>query len=199
MGSVKIKGTPELVRPAGSHYLSVESHNPSREPFGKEELHPILELEAPRAGLVRASFEVSRSVASYWDRDTDTSSDQWGPWRVYLRDVRTPDPKEPGVVYTGRPAAGIGDATRSAITEACEPIVRAWLETEAYRVSRERAAARAVSQKLEVPADYRNADGRRLLERTRGDLTPAAAELLGEALAALERARELVDEVNAAD
>jgi hypothetical protein len=187
--AVSIKTTPELVRPAGSHHLSLEQGRAEYGPFSKEELYPILELEAPRVGFIRAQFSADRYVAS----------NGWSEWRIYLRDVRTPDAERPDLPHLGRDAAGIGDATRRAISEACEPLIRAWLATDAYKVSRRRAAARAVANKIGAPAEWAIENGRRLLVAADSSLDPIAVKNLREALEALELARVRVDIATAGD
>lgn len=183
---------PVLVRPAGSHHLEMETHRTSSaEPFTKEELWPILELEAPRVGLVRVSMSADRYVANYPD------GDRMGPWRITLRDIRKPDEERPDVPHLGAIAAGVGPATRDAIGRACEPIVAAWLETDDYRASRRRAGARAVARLIDAPPDYKTSTAREALARAAGELDELAAQRLEVAINHLETGRGLVDQATA--
>jgi len=192
--TVTVKETPTLVAPAGSHWLALEqTGRAEQEPFANEELYPILELTAPRVGLVRATFSVSRYVASNWNEATQTSSPVWTDWNIYLRDVRTPDPDMPDAYHLGRDAAGVGEATRQAIREACEPIIRGWLGTEAYRASRRKTAAYAVRRELDAPRSYNLQNTERTLQRLRGELGPMEADHLASMLALLEQAAEGLD------
>jgi hypothetical protein len=179
-----VKTTPELVRPAGSHWLEPRRNSGSG-PFGREELYPILELELARVGKVRATFAVDRYQ----------HSSGWSDWRVVLRDVRTPDPERPELVHLGRDAAGVGPAARKAITEACAPIVRAWLETPAYLGSRRREAARVLARELEAPPSWRTDRGRQLLAELRaaGELGPTVAVQLEHAIDLLDQARDTLE------
>lgn len=186
------KLAPELIRPAGSHHVELASIR-SPEPFAKEELYPILELQAPRVGLVRATMSADRYVAS-----TETG-DRMGPWRIVLRDVRTPDAERPELPHLGREAAGIGPATRDTIQRACEPIVRAWLETDDYAHSRRRAAVRALLRTLETPADYTLTQARKNLDAIADELAPGDRDAVGRALEQLEGARQIIDAINGSD
>lgn len=186
-----VKTAPTIVRANGSHWLELEKTSRGDvEPFAREELYPILELEAPRVGLVRVSFEVSRYVASSWDERTQESSPLWTGWRILLRDVRTPDPDKPELPHLGREATGVGPATRKTISDKCEPIIREWLAGDEYQRSRRKAAAQAVRRELDAPRDYQLEGAKRILQRVaRANLIgPMEADHISETLEHLERA-----------
>lgn len=182
MPSVKTK--PELVRANGSHWLELGgySEQQSGEAFKREELYPVLELEVSRAGRVRAQFSCDRYTSS---------NGTMGAWRVILREIRTATPDEP--YQAGGIASGIGPATSREISEACEPIIRAWLESDDYRASRRSAAAAAVVRELEAPAGYTLQRGRDALERTANELEVAQAGLIRKAIGQLAEAREALE------
>jgi hypothetical protein len=179
-----IKTRPELVRPAGSHSLTL-SYGREFGPFDREELFPVLELEAPRVGKVRADFEANRYV----------HSSGWSEWRIFLRDVRRPDPERPAI--GGAEVSGVGPATRDAIRDACLPLIEEWLEGSEYRASREIAAARALVQKIDAPRDWAIEQARTLLEQLEraGELEPRKVGKIEAACEQLERARALLEEV----
>lgn len=186
--TVTISSDPVLVA-AGSHWLELEATSRrEQEPFKHEEVYPILELDVPRVGKVRAKFQVSRYVAS-----DATLGPVWTGWNVILREVMLPDEERPDLPHLGREAQGIGPATRDAIREACEPIVRGWLDTHAYRESRREAAAYAFCRAVDAPPSYRLDDARRTLARISEHLDEDQAarfqvglNKLGEAIKLLE-------------
>lgn len=192
--TVTVKNEPVLVRPAGSHWLELEQGIRRKgEPFSREELHPILELDVPRVGFVRAQFEANRYVASSYDERTGESSPLWSEWRIFLRDVRTPDEERPDLPHLGRTASGVGEATWRAITRACEPLILAWLETDDYRASRQSAAAYAAKREIDAPAAYRLVNVEQTLALVRDHLSPDDAERLARAVDLLEQAAALLD------
>lgn len=158
----------------GSHYLNTDNVNDRSQPFSKEEIYPIVELEAPRAGLVRAQFSADRYV----------SSSGWSEWRIYVRDIRTPDPEKPELAHLGPHASGIGDATRAAIDEAGRPLIVEWLASPAYLESRRRAAGHAVRRLFYDASAYS-------LDNIGRQLEQIAPELQHETLTRYRRALEL--------
>ena len=189
-----LKTAPEIVQTT-SHWLTLEGTARARqEPFSDEKVYPILELELPRVGLVRANFEASRYVASSYDEATNESRPVWTEWRIFLRDVRTPDDDRPDLPHLGRPASGIGPATNDAISDACLPLIAAWLDSDAYRQSRRKAAAYAVRREIGAPPSYRIERLRQTLAETNGEIGPmemdhlrGILDLLGQAADALDR------------
>jgi hypothetical protein len=189
--AIAIKTEPKLIRPAGSHWLELEKgQRRGDEPFAKEELYPILEVDAPRVGLVRAEFEANRYVASSYDDATGTSSPLWSEWRIFLRAVRTPDPERPDLPHLGREAQGVGEATRRAISDACRPIIEAWLDSDAYRQSRRKTAAASVRREFDAPPSYRLTHARETLYRLADELGATETDHLATVLSLLEQAAE---------
>ncbi len=182
--AVAIKSEPVLIRPAGSHWLNLET-GPRRndEPFSNEELFPILELDVPRVGLVRAQFEANRYV----------HSSGWSEWRVYLKDVRLPDAERPELYHLGPDAPGVGPSTRDAIRAACEPLILGWLETDAYLASRQVAAAYAARREIHAPRCYRIDAARTTINLLAAHLTDDDLIRLRGALDLLDRADELLN------
>ena len=158
--TVKVKGTPELTRPNGSHSLVLGYNGREFGPFDREELFPVLEVDAPRVGRVRVSFEANRYV----------HTGGWSEWWIFLRDIRTPATDEEPL--GGREVSGIGPATREAIADACRPLVLEYLSSDAYQESRRAAAVRALVGKIDAPRGYTLDGAATLLEEleTRGDI-----------------------------
>lgn len=190
---VAIKNEPILLRPNGSHWLTLEN-GPRRnaEPFNSEELYPIVELDVPRVGLVRAKFSASRYVAS-----DATRGAVWTDWHVILRDVDLPDPERPDLPHLGKPAPGVGPTTRKAISAAGEPLIRAWLETQEYRRERRKAAAYAMRRELQDPRALSGA--RKTLRLVAPHLGPMELSYLSEALHLLEEAAAYLEREPMAD
>jgi hypothetical protein len=182
-----------LLVPNGSHSIEVErSSRYESEPFAREEFYPWLEVTIPRAGTVWAQFAADSYVASSYDAQTNESSPVWSEWRIVLRDVASPgdDPSTPWI--NGREPSGIGDVARRNIREACEPLVREWLESEHYLESRQQAVRNAVVREIAAPRQYMidrardtlrsvgdamDNDDREQLARALDHLTEAAATL----------------------
>jgi hypothetical protein len=91
------------------------------------------------------------------------------------------------------------DTTHKAITEACEPVIRAWLETDEYRRSRRRTVAQAVRRELEAPASYKLERARKTLDSLAGELGPIEADHLASVLSLLEGAAAGLDREAMAD
>lgn len=186
--------TARIDKPNRSHWLELERAGNPSDPFSKEELHPILELDGvPRVGTVRAEFSADRYVASCYDEATDTSAPRWGDWRIILRDVRKPPE---GDAYNGPLASGVGDATRKLIRDAGEPLIREWLESDEYAQSRRTVARHAIVRQLRDAAGrggYALAGAEQDLQRVRPHLNEQDAEELAAAIELLERAYAIID------
>ncbi len=191
--AVTIKTEPKLVRPNGSHWLELEkgTRRPG-EPFSKEELYPILEVDAPRLGHVRAQFQVDRYVASSYDERTGTSSPVWSDWRIYLRDVRKPDADRPDLAHLG-PSVSYGEQTGRAIRDACEPIIRSWLISSEYDEARKVTAASAAKREIDAPPAYRLKTARQSVDLLADHLTDSDLLRFRAALNLLEQADALLN------
>jgi hypothetical protein len=158
-------------KPNGSHYFGIEH---GRE--AKEELYPVLEIELPRVGTVRAQFSVDRYV----------HSSGWSDWRIYAREVT--------------PGNGVGDAARAAINEAGKPLILAWLASDEYRHSRARAIAYAVKRGIEYDrptASYSIDNARKTLATFEHELHVSDVQSFTRALDALDVAAAALDAVPA--
>lgn len=109
-----------------------------------------------------------QEIAVTFSCDRYASSAGWTDWRSYVR--RT----EPDTT----------DTARSAIREACEPLVRAWLDSDAYRESRQRAFYSMIRAQLrdekynaDTPAETLARNAHELSEGQRGVLTSAVDAL----------------------
>lgn len=156
-------------------------------PFEREEAFPVVAVEVPRAGRVRAEFHVDRYV--YGSRETR----RMGEWRIVLRDVREDDPENP---HTSPQAKGIGDAARAAIREACKPLVAAWLDSNAYRTSRRKATSHAYRRELKDAAGrgaYALTQSRQYLAAISSELAPMEFDALSEATNLIGQGLDLLD------
>ena len=157
-------------KPNRSHWLATDYERGGE--ISKEELYPILDVTGvPRVGQVRATFSV--------DRYRHTSG--WSEWRIYLKDVE--------------PSHGVGDATRKSISEACKPLIEAWLAGPEYVASRQNVAAHMV-KRIILASDCRSyglSNAEQELHRHQHELTTDDAERLRKAISLLEQAAELLE------
>ena len=172
-----------LERPNGSHWIATAHQSGGA--ISKEELFPVVTLDLPRIGRVRARFEVSRYTFS---------DGEWSEWRVILRDLREWSEEE----YNGADV-NVTDARRECVYSQAEPLIREWLESDAYAEARRRAAAAMVAR---VVVDggtksYGIDNARRELARHRSEIAEVDAERLARALDALDEASRALDELNA--
>jgi hypothetical protein len=157
------KATDATLVSVGSHSVSLEYASGSE--VTREECYP--EITATwRGEEVKITMEANRYV----------HSSGWSEWRVF---VHRTDP-------------GVTDTARAALREACEPIVREWLDSDEYTASRERAFFWMIRRQVQ---DERYNAGRpvQTLTAHRHELTDddaaqleAAATYLGRFLLALE-------------
>lgn len=154
-----------LTKPNGSHWLAPEHGRGGQ--LAREELYPVLTAE------VRG---VERTVRVSADRYRHSNG--WSDWRIYVRDVE--------------PSNGIGDKTRAGLNAAAEPIVRAWLASDAYKASR-RLAAAAMLARLIRDERYNAYSVRTELARHRAELSDADAARLTRAVDALQTLLENLD------
>jgi hypothetical protein len=153
---------------AGNHWLATEHGRGGK--LAREELFPELEVTGvPRVGTVAVRFACDRY----------NSSGGWTDWRILIREV-TPD-------------KGVGDTGRKIIREACEPIIRAWLESPAYLETRQRSAAQMLARIIREDNQYGTDNARAQLARHGAELTPESLEALTSALDSFDTARELLE------
>lgn len=73
--SVKVKGTPELTRPNGSHSLVLGYNGREFGPFDREELlFPVLEVDAPRGYTLDGAATLLEELETRGDIDSHQAS-----------------------------------------------------------------------------------------------------------------------------
>src|SRR5665213_3171840 len=110
-------------------------------------------------------YHVDMEASRYAFADGDLSE-----WRIFARHIRE----------------GYTDLARRALGEACQPLVVAWLASDAYKASRQQAFARQIANTLR--------DERYSTHRTREQLDAHFTELTDEESARLHNAADILDE-----
>lgn len=178
---------PEIVTGNRSHFLQEPDYRARQAglAFSKEELYPIIRVTVPRVGTVRAEFSADRYAHS-----DSVRGETMGTWRIILRDVRNDDDE-------ARHASGVGPATHAAISDACEPLIREYLDSDEYRDSLKRACAFMVRRRIidNGTTDYGLKGSRELLDHVAPQLDAGDLSRMRQALDALTTAGAFLDTV----
>lgn len=122
-----------VLEKTGSHWVSDDNYSSRVDGISKEEVY--LYFSAKWRGQP-VQVEVSA--------DRYAHSSGISEWRVYARASRFYDPERNG----GRGEETSGTA-RAALSKLCEPIATAWLSSDEYRASFERALAHMIMRKFD--------------------------------------------------
>jgi len=98
----------------------------------KEEVYFTVTVTLPRVGLIEAKFTADRYVASFYNHDTNTSTDGWTNWRV--------------ICSNSQSITGVGPKTIDVLYAKVKPMVLAWLASAEYASSRGEAVARFIKR-----------------------------------------------------
>lgn len=122
-----------VLRKTGSHWVSDDNYSSRHNGISKEEIY--FYFDAQWRG---------RPVQVEVSADKYAHSSGMSDWRIYARAARFYDPERNG----GRGEETTGTA-RSALSKLCVPIAIAWLDTDEYKASFQRALAHMVMRKFQ--------------------------------------------------
>lgn len=136
----------------------------------KEQVYFTVESTLSRVGTIKAKFIAERSKYT-----------SWGEWRI----MRSTMPEK----------SGVGPVALRALGDVADAEITAWLESNAYDDSIQKAIARFIADSVnDTRFGTNHAKG--LLEQYRARITDADAIALDAALSHLDRVQALLDEVN---
>lgn len=167
---MKARATNPRVLDERTHYVT---HDPTHRAALKDEALYLRCLVDWRGDALELEMCARRYVAQ-----DATLGQVWTPWNVYPSDF-------PGTATAS-----------SAALEALGPLVRDWLESDAYAASRRTACAYMLRAEI-ADTRYGSRGARELLEALRDELEPDDAGRLLEALDLSDKVRALLDSVPA--
>jgi hypothetical protein len=135
----------------------------------REEAYFTASFTLPRVGEVEVTYIADKYECHGGD---------WTAWRI-LRSYGVPLP------------VGVGDKTASKMSDAVEPVITAWLASEAYAEAKQKALANYVIRTIKDQR-WGLGSGKRAFEQYRSTLTFADQTRIAQAIDHLEAAEELL-------
>jgi hypothetical protein len=142
----------------------------------KEEAYFTATFTLPRVGEVSATYIADRYVALTW-AGQEKPRERWTDWRIIRQDS----------------IAGVGPKTADKVRALVEPVITAWLASEAYATARQTAVAHYVIRTLQ-DGRYGLAPGKRALDAYRAELSFYDHTRIASAVDHLEAARTLLED-----
>lgn len=137
----------------------------------REEAYFTATFTMPRVGEVSATYIADKYVC--WSE----TGEKWTDWRIIRQG----------------PIAGVGPKTEGSVRELVEPVIEAWLASDAYAEAKQTALAQYVIRTLR-DGRYGISSGKRAFEQHRADLSFYDHTRIASAIDHLEAAEALLED-----